>query len=393
MTFLPSTDPSFCRNPYPFLQAVRAQGSCIWDDELQAWLLPVGSDIMRILNEPWAGKDSRYASTEYLWGGSPLTRMKARWILMRDGEFHTRARKLLSPCFKGRGLAILDETSRSSVIQATQAVQSGQEFDLAQTVAIDVPFRVITRMVGLGAYDENEMRAWSRALFVTLEPGITDDRWASGEEAAARLQELLMEQLRSTYSPTDAVILAAARAAVRDGGMDEQEAAATLALMFIAGHETTTQMIGNCAQALIDSQIDLKVLAGLLSGKPNLVQEFWRYDSAVQSTMRVANEDVVVDHTLIRKGSRMILLFGAANRDPVKHAHPDQLDFDRRPRQNFGFGAGAHYCLGAVLAQLELRTLIAALAQRGTHLSEAGSSEWSSSITFRGPLSLPVLLT
>jgi pimeloyl-[acyl-carrier protein] synthase len=173
--------------------------------------------------------------------------------------------------------------------------------------------------------------------------------------------------------------------------LSEGELLITCILLFVAGHETTVNLIGNGLLALLNHPDELAKLRADLTLLPGAVEELLRYDSPVQRTARITNTDVELDGRKIAKGSLVVTAIGAANRDPAHFPDPDRLDITRRDNRHIAFGFGIHFCLGAPLARLEGQIAIDTLLRRMPGLRLVTSApEWRESSTLRGLKRLPV---
>jgi cytochrome P450 len=393
--YLPEHDPEFLADPYPHYDLIRGQGAAVWDGERSVWLVTHQRVTAKLLATKRCGKDPRYGEASHVDSDSPLLRLKSLWILLRDGAYHRRLRDIMTSSLSRNGVLALRKAVQDRTRELTADLAPGVPFDAARELAPGLPFDVVVRLLGLTDHPQGPLREWSRALFATLEPGMNRPTWERGEEAAEKLSVLLTALLTSSdgAARSEALLLRDVREAYRAGHITLKEGVSSLSLMFIAGHETTTQMIGNVINALAVNQADLVETDAVLSSNPHAVNEFWRYDGAVQNTLRLAREDLDVGGCRITEGDRILFLLGAANRDPAFQQDPDRLDLTRNTTAHLGFGGGPHYCLGAALAQLEITEVIRRLAQIGTRVEIAGQCDWNPSITFRGPLSLPVVVS
>lgn len=388
--YMPVEDPEFLANPYIEYDRIRTSGACVWDADRSVWLVTTYDLCSSLLSESNASKDTGYADLRNLTSESPLMRMKARWILLREGSYHSRARAILASSLSRQGLAHV----RPMIDAMVDAVLADVEFETpidAMEIAAAIPFGIITQLTGLCDEDPQMLRASSRALFRTLEPGISEGIWNDGEHAVNLLTEAIQRSLHREV-PSDATILSDCVRALNSDLLLEDEAVASLALMFIAGHETTTQMIGNTIANILTNRVTLEVMSNTFNEEPSKIAELWRFDTSVQNTLRIARQNLDLDGARVKPGERLLCLLGAANRDPLRFESPNILDFDRPQRAHLGFGGGPHFCLGSALAQAQLLQLILKLAQLCSTVTLVGQLVWNPSITFRGPLELPVVL-
>jgi cytochrome P450 len=213
---------------------------------------------------------------------------------------------------------------------------------------------------------------------------------AAYAEMSSYFQALFAERRRHPRED----LLSALVAAEQDGQrLDEAELLALTALILGAGHETTTNLIGNSVLALLRNPGERKRLQddpGLIA---SAVEEFLRWDSPVQGTDRVASEDCEIDGHRIAKGTFVVTLLGAANRDPARFPEPDRLDLARGDGRHVSFGQGIHFCLGAHLARVEAQIAVEALLRRFPDLDgPTDPPDWVASMVLRGPTALPLSL-
>jgi cytochrome P450 len=198
---------------------------------------------------------------------------------------------------------------------------------------------------------------------------------------------------RRRREPRDDLTQALIAASDADGALSAAEVVANCALLLVAGHETTTNLIGNGLLALLRHPDQLAQLREHPELMNSAVEELLRYDSSVQATARVAKEDVELGGRRITAGQTVILYLGAANRDPTQFPQPDRLDIRRTENRHLAFAHGPHFCLGAALARLEGQIAFASLVRRWSHLTLAAEPvEWRDNFLLRGLVSLPILL-
>jgi cytochrome P450 len=309
---------------------------------------------------------------------------------------HTRLRKLVSKAFTPRMVAQLApriEQITTELLDAALAVDG--PVDLIKDFASPLPVVVISELLDVPLADRDRFEGWSHEMARGLDPDFLlppDVRLRAmhaREEFADYFRGLVA--LRRANPGDD---LLSALVAVHDQGdvLTESELLATLILLLIAGHETTVNLIGNGTLALLRHPGQL----ARLHAEPELIdraiEELLRYDSPVQLTIRYAIQDGEVGGQAIPRGSFLLLLIGAANRDPDEHDDPDSLDLGREPSRHLAFGQGVHFCLGAPLARLEGRIALNALTQRAPKIQLAGEPTWKDNVVLRGLQNLTVTL-
>jgi cytochrome P450 len=243
--------------------------------------------------------------------------------------------------------------------------------------------------------DTVAVREWSHALVKTLDPVLSPEELQAAGEAARAMDAYLLEVIADKRRRPAGDLLTALITAEEDGDvLGDEELVAQVALLFVAGHETTVNLIGNGTLALLRNRGELERLRDDPSLGPNAIEELLRYDSPVQFTRRVMIEDVEIGGERVPAGSFVAGALGSANRDPRQFDDPDRLDLGREnAAKHVSFGGGIHYCLGAALARIEGQAAIGGLVRRFPGIELATDTlEWNGRINLRGLASLPVAL-
>jgi cytochrome P450 len=318
----------------------------------------------------------------------------SRWMIFQDPPDHTRLRSLVSRAFLPRAVEAMRPMVEAVVGELLDAVIDSGRMDVLHDLASPLPIIVIADMLGAAREDRDHFKKWSDDLAAFFGNTVMGrDRGT----AAARSCREMTDHLRAVVAqrrlvPKDDVIGALIAAEERGSFLTEEELLATCVSLLFAGHETTTHLIGNGALALLRHPGAF----GALQATPSLIdtalEELLRYDGPVQTLGRLATEDLEVGGKLVRKGQRLLLVFGSANRDPAQFASPDELDLARRENHHVGFGLGIHFCLGAPLARLEAQVALGTLVQRLPGLELATESlAWLETLAFpHGLKALPV---
>jgi cytochrome P450 len=312
-------------------------------------------------------------------------------ILNTNPPDHTRIRKLMSGAFTARRVAEL-----TSAIQAQanalvdEIVQKGAPADLMADFAYRLPVGVICELLGVPEKDRSWFRPVAADFAVALEGTITLAEAAAAQSAAELFEAYFSDLVRSRRS-TRKRDLVSELASV--DGLTELELLGNLALLLLAGFETTTNLIGNGVMALLQRPEQLARLAATPELVGVFVEEFLRFDPPVQLTSRVAQETIVLDGQTIAAGTYLMLLIGSANRDPARFVHADHFHPQRPGNASISFGSGAHFCLGAALARLEARIAFPLLLRRLPELALAGEPLRRNRLVLRGYESLPISWT
>ena len=314
-------------------------------------------------------------------------------MLDRDPPDHTRLRKLVSQAFTPRAIAQLEPTIQKLVDDALDAIDDAGSCNLIDVLAFPLPFAVISAMMGMPETDTEELRELSSVAVRSLEPAPDEDTIRNIIKAQMGLVRIANEAIEwKRNNPADDMLTGLINAEEDGDKLSPEELVSQVILLYVAGHETTVNLIGNGTLALLRDRAQLELWRSRPDLDENAVEELLRYDSPVQMSGRVTVEDYEVDGQLIPAGTRVIAGLAAANRDPDAFGpDADKVRVDRdNARQQVSFGAGIHHCLGASLARLEGRLAIASLIRRFPDLELDGEPVWNGRINLRGLTSLPV---
>ena len=387
------------RDPVPAYRRLRESAPIRRNRWQGSWVLSGYDDIAAVLRDPRFSSDRtkllpfrmmRRASRSH----PDFVNMLDRNLLMLDGEEHRRVRSLVSKAFTPRRVEALRPRIEAVVDELLDAVAAKGEMELVHDLAHPLPVIVIAELLGVPLEDRERFRVWSSEVVEILDVISGRDglrpAWRGAEGLAGYFRGLLAERRRA---PKDD-LLSAMLAAEEDGhALDEADLLALCGLLLAAGHETTTNLIGNAVLALLRNPGERKRLQEDPSLIPGAVDEFLRFDSPVQVTDRVITEDLEFRGQHFRRGQLAICLLGAANHDPARFPDPDRLDVTRGDRGHLAFGLGPHVCLGAPLARLEAEIALTGLLRRFP--SFTGPTEppgRRASVVLRGPTALPLSL-
>ncbi|GAA2387554.1 cytochrome P450 family protein [Nonomuraea africana] len=268
-------------------------------------------------------------------------------MLMSDPPDHTRLRKVVSKAFTPRRIEQLRPRVQAITDELIDAFE-GDTVELIDAFAFPLPIIVICELLGVPDRDRADFRRWSAAL---VQPALDDEqvraRREQSDELRAYFTRLIAER---RAAPSDDLV----SVLVTSEELSEREVLSTLALLLIAGHETTVNLIGNGMLALLRNPDQLDLLRAKPELLPSAVEEFLRYDAPVErGTFRIAVEDMEIAGTPIPKGSFVHISIGAAGRDPMAFERAESLDIAREDNRHVSFGHGIHFCLGAPLARME----------------------------------------
>ena len=314
-------------------------------------------------------------------------------MVERDPPDHTRLRAIVSKVFTRRAVAALEPMIVRLVDEALDRMASKGTSDLLEELAFPMPFAVITQMLGMPPTGGLSTRELTGTLVKTLEIGADEETAREIRAADAELREIIRAGIAwKRANPADDLLTALITAEHDGAVLDDEELVAQVILLYVAGHETTTNLIANGVNALLDSPDQLALLREQPDLTANAVEELLRYDPSVHQTRRITMAPFTLAGEVIPAGTIVFACLASANRDErIFGPDADQVRLDRpNARQHLAFSAGVHHCLGAVLARLEGQVAISRVVRRFPKLARAGAVEWSDRINFRGLATLPV---
>jgi cytochrome P450 len=399
-------EPGFFDNPYAQYRAVR-EADPVHRSPIGAWLLMRYDDCYHVLRDPSLSVEERNATVarelppeiQELFDARGDRDRGGRSMLNLDPPDHHRLRRLVSKVFTPRMVEGLRPRVKQLVDEHLDlAAARGATIDVIADLAFPLPFVVISEMLGVpGGADRLQLREWSGALVKTFDPILTTDEVRAAFEAGDNMFAYLSDVIAwKREHPADDVLSALIAAEHEGDRLSTDELNEQVALLFIAGHETTVNLIGNGTLALLRNRVQLELLQGDPSLDANAIEELLRYDSPVQMSRRITLREIEIGGKQIEPGVFVMTCLGAANHDP-QHFGPDADELDLRRANapdHVSFGGGFHSCLGAHLARLEGQVAIGTLVRRFPRLDLATDTvEWNGRIVLRGLTALPVSLT
>lgn len=383
-------------DPYPIYERARARGD-LSRSRLGLYATASYRVTNAVLRDPRFGVDTRAALMDMdvllrdSAGRRPIHPVDDSFIAL-DPPRHTRLRRTVAPWFTPRALRERTPDIERVIGSVLDELDTRPEWDLVDDFAAPITIRVICDIFGIPVVDYARFARWGAVLGATLD----------GVRSVAELRRLrdtlveleaffveLVEQRRR--EPGDDLVSKVVAAHPGGEPLARQDLLATCQLLLLAGFETTVNLLGNAALALLHDRAARERLIADPRLAPNVVEEVLRWDSSVQYTVRAAAEPVSLEGVDLPRGSLVVLLLAGANRDPAVFPRPDRLDLDRpNSHDHLSFSAGAHYCLGAGLARLESATALRMLLERQPSLRLAGPIVRRPSRNIRGAQHLPV---
>ncbi|MFM1838778.1 MAG: hypothetical protein RIS37_44 [Actinomycetota bacterium] len=394
-------NPEFRAHPYPFYDDLRNQEP-VHTTAFGMVVLTRYEDVSTTLKSADFSRDiekySTQATTEARQRRREMQRERTKSILNLDPPDHTRLRRIVSKSFTPSAMEKLRGRIEHLVNIALDHAQERGSIELIDDLAFPVPFQVISDLLNMPTERAEEMREWSQIITNSLEPTATDDELAQSDAALAQLVPYLTSIIEERRRNLGEDMLSSLITAEEAGDkMTTDELMAFLVLLYIAGHETTVNLIGNSALALLrhPDQAALVHQHGLSS---QAIDELLRFDGPVQHTVRVPLKTVryEVNGTTIEiePGTVVMTSLGAANHDPSIFDAPHELRLDRpNAHRHMAFASGIHYCLGSALAKLETEVAVGTLFQRFPTISILGTPSWRDRLTIRGVNQLQLSLS
>jgi cytochrome P450 len=390
-------------DPFPLFAEVRRRGpvhKATLADGHDAWLIVGYEEAKAALNDPRVSKDMHAALAKS--GGVAAEGLPgpafARHMLAVDPPDHTRLRRLVAAAFSLRRVEALQDDIENIVTNMLDEIAAqGPDavVDLVASFAFPLPFTVICQLLGI---PESWRAPFGRSLLEMLVPTRTPQEYAAAKVASDMVVATLAELVElKRQEPDDALVSALISARDGEDRLSEQELNSTIFQLIIAGHDTTSSLIGNAVVALLTHPNQLARLRQDPSLIAGAVEEIIRYDAPVpHSTFRYAPEEIEVAGVVIPAGAQVIVSLASANRDGSHYTQPDELDIARSDGRHLGFGHGIHFCLGAPLARMESQIALVALFQRFPDLRLAvGVDElhWGhgDGLVLRGLTTLPLI--
>jgi cytochrome P450 len=318
---------------------------------------------------------------------NPFTFASARNLIAEDGERHSGLRSIVNRGFTPRQIASREKRAREIAQECVAGLARGERFELVEQLATPLPVTIIAEMLGVEPERRRDFKRWSDAIIHTLTgPGRATPYSLAFNRALTEMIAYVQRKARERRrEPADDVLSAIVAEQDGEAGLSDREVVQFVALLLIAGNETTTNLIGNAVRALLRQPRACERLAADPSLAPRAIEETLRWDAPIQLVFRKALEEVEVAGTRIPAGAIVAALIGSANRDERRFSGPDAFELDRDAQGHLAFGFGKHFCLGASLARLEARIALETLAPHLPRLRCEDEPELVDSFLVRGP--------
>ncbi len=384
-------DPGFYDDPYPTYRALREH------DPVRT--MPDGSvfvsryaDVAEVYRSPLASSDKKIEFGRKF-GDSPLFEHHTTSLVFNDPPLHTRVRRLTLGAVNPRAIARMEPGVAQLVDGLLDAMAGKREVDLIADFAATIPVEVIGNLLAVPRAERGPLRGWSLAILAALEPVPTAAMLERGNRAvvefSAYLRGLVAKRRAAPLDPQEDVLTRLIQGEVDGERLDDRELVQNCIFMLNAGHETTTNFIGNGLNALMNNPAELERLRAEPALIGTALEEMLRYESPLQFNNRRLTGELELGGRRLAAGTFVTLCIGAANRDPAAFDRPDRFDVGRRPNRHFAFGHGDHACLGMNVARMEGRIAVSRLLARFAVIEPTGAPERDRRVRFRGFTRLP----
>lgn len=382
-------------DPYPLYDELRANGPVFHHRRLGFWFVTGHEECEAVLRAPTSvdRTDVMRTLTPYKHLDDSAIDLVTSMLLMLDPPDHTRIRKLVSRAFTPRAVARLEPEVEKIAHQLLDEVEGTARFDAVATYTSQLPIYMIGELLGLPRTEWDRLKRLSDEL-AKLVDGLSGFDAEVMNAAVAETKQIFRTEFELRRSqPRDDLLSALVAAEEEDGDrLSDDELLSLCVLLMVAGHETTTGLIGNAIVALDRDRHARRRLLAEPGLADSAVEEFLRFDSPVQTTDRILSADLELGGTVIPEGAMVGVFLGAGNRDARRHDAPDELRLDRPDPRPLSFGHGIHHCVGAALARLEAKVAIPAFVERfPDHRVDESGLVWKRSMTLRGPTELPIV--
>lgn len=351
------------------------------------------ADLDRVYRDTKAFSSDKKVEFLPKYGDTPLYEHHTTSLVFNDPPLHTRVRKIMMGALTPRAISAMEPGLIRLVDSLLDAMEAKREVDLIEDFAAAIPLEVIGNLFVMPHEERGPLRDWSLSILGALEPVLSEEQKERGNRAVedfkTYLKDLVARRRKSPGDPATDVLTRLINGTPEGEELSETELLQNCIFILNAGHETTTNLIGNALFELLEWPEEKKRLQAEPGMIDTAVDEFLRFQSPNQLGNRMTTEDVEFHGETIPAGTRIHLCIGAANRDPRQFADPDRLDLSRKPNRHLAFAQGPHLCAGFTLARLEGRIAISRFLERFPNYRLDGEPRRTGRVRFRGFASLP----
>jgi hypothetical protein len=384
----------FYEDPFPWYHELRRR-SPVRRCRDASLMLSSYADVALVYRQPGTFISDKRDLFRPKYGDSPLYEHHTTSLVFSDPPYHSRVRRLLAGALKPAAVRAMTPALESLVDRLLDDIEARGRFDLIEHFAAAIPIEVVSNLLRIPRAERQPLRGWSLAILGALEPSLTSQQMAAGNDAVNAFCEYLrtlIAQRRRKASDDESDVLSRLIRGEDGENLSELELLHNCIFILNAGHETTTNLIGNGVYEFLQNRGDLAKLQAnprLINGA---VEEVLRYQSPNQIGNRQAARAAEIAGNAVAPGDQIVLMIGAANRDPEHFEDPDRFDIERSPNNHLAFASGIHMCVGMSLARLEARIAISKMFGRFPKLRTDGKAVRQRRARFRGFLAVPLAI-
>ena len=387
--------PAFYDDPYPVYHALR-MFEPVREMPDGSYFVSRYRDLEAIYKDTKTFSSDKKKEFKPKFGDGPLFEHHTTSLVFNDPPLHTRVRKIIAGALTPRAIADMEAPVTALVDDLLERMGNKAQVDLIADFAAAIPVEVIGNMLDVPRDEREPLRDWSLAILGALEPVLSEEQLSRGEQAVvefkAYLEDLVARRRAAPGDPDKDVLTRLIQGEGDNERLTEIELLQNVIFILNAGHETTTNLIGNGLHALtLWPQEKARILAqpGLIR---TAVEELLRFESSNQLGNRITTVETEIGGARMPAGTPVTLCIGGANRDPDQFAKPDILDIGRQPNRHLAFASGPHQCVGMTVARIEGRVAVGRFLQRYPDYRLDGPPRRGGRARFRGFLSIPVKL-
>ena len=384
--------PEFYANPYPTYRALR-ENEPVKRMPNGSWFLTRYDDLVAAYKSTKVFSSDKKKEFAPKYGASLLYEHHTTSLVFNDPPAHTRVRRLIMGALSPRAIAAMEPDLVALVERLLDGLKAKGKVDLIEDFASAIPIEVIGNLLDVPHDEREPLRDWSLAILGALEPVVSPEAFARGNTAVKDfllyLEGLVERRRAKPGNPQHDVLTRLIQGEENGERLTEKELLHNCIFLLNAGHETTTNLIGNGLVALLDHPAQKKRLIEDPSLIKTAVEEMLRFESSNQLGNRMTVEPFELGGIAMPAGTPVTLCIGAANRDPAQFADPEHLDIGRTPNRHLAFGTGAHQCAGMALARLEGAVAISRFLARFPDYALSGEPVRGGRVRFRGFLNVP----
>lgn len=384
--------PEFLDDPYPWYAALRRHDP-VHELEGGGVFLSRYEDAIAVYRNPLASSDKKAEFRPKL-GDSPLYEHHTTSLVFNDPPLHTRVRRIIMGAVNQKAIARMEPNVARLVDALLAEMAEQREVNFIDAFAAQIPIEVIGNLLDIPRAERSPLRGWSVAILSGLEPKLTPQMLEAGNRAVTEfvdyLKALIAERRRQPGDYESDVLTRLIQGEKDGEKLTEKELYHQCIFLLNAGHETTTNLIGNGLWALLNNSGELARLRADPALVPSAVEEMLRFDGPIQLNNRRLTAPMTLSGKTLPAGTLITIGIGAANHDPEQFPEPERFEVARKPNRHVAFGQGDHVCVGMNVARMEGRIALGRLLARFANIELAGEPERDRRIRFRGFRKLPI---